>query len=314
MSSVADDLAQTELFRNVPEDFLKLVLKHAAPLELAKGDILLSPERENYHIYLLLSGSLSVHFSSLDSPEIRELTRGVSVGELSVIDSTSPSAYIIAKEASRVFPIHRDLLNSFVTDNCPLAGNLLRLLTHWLKDNTQRIVKDRTQIWELTDHANVDALTGLYNRRWLDNALERILAQATKGDQPLCILIIDVDHFKKYNDTQGHPGGDRALVALGEVLKTTVRPYDFAARYGGEEFCVILPNTTTNEGIVAAERIRQTVENKLIFSVEGKSMPGIAISIGLALNQPHFTPQLLIAAADTQLYRAKESGRNCVMY
>ena len=314
MSSVAEELAQTELFRDVPENFLYLVLEHATPLELARGDVLLSPERENYHIYLLLSGSLAVHFGSVDSPEIRELTKGVSVGEMSIIDGTQPSAYVIAKEASRVFPIHCDMLNGFVADNCPLAGNLLRLLTHWLKDNTQRIVKDRMQIWELTDHANVDALTGLYNRRWLDNALVRLLVQAIKGEQPLCILIIDVDHFKKYNDTQGHLGGDQALIALGVVLKTTVRPYDFATRYGGEEFLVILPNTTHDEGIAVAERIRQAVEKKVITSLDEKPMPGITISIGLAMNQAHFNPQSLIAAADAQLYRAKEGGRNCVMH
>lgn len=314
MSFVAAELAQTELFRDTPENTLNLVFEHAAPLELAKGEILLSPERENDHVYLLLSGVLSVHFGSLDSPEIRELTKGVSVGEMSIIDGTPPSAYVIAKEASRVFPIHREVLHKLVSDTSPVAGNLLRLLTQWLKDNTQRIMKDRTQIWELTDHANVDALTGLYNRRWLDNALVRLHAQAIKGEQPLCILVIDVDHFKKYNDTQGHLGGDQALIAMGEVLKTTVRPYDFATRYGGEEFLVILPNTILDEGIAAAERIRQSVEKKGITSAEGIPLPGITISIGLAMNKPDSTPQSLIAAADAQLYRAKEAGRNCVRY
>ena len=314
MSFVAAELAQTELFRDAPENTLKMILEHAAPMELAKGDILLSPERENHHVYLLLSGVLSVHFGSLNSPEIRELSKGVSVGEMSILDGTPPSAYVIAKEACRVFPIHRDVLQKLVSDTSPVAGNLLRLLTQWLKDNTQRIMKDRTQIRELNDHANVDAFTGLYNRRWLDNALLRLQAQAIKAEQPLCILIIDVDHFKKYNDAQGHLGGDQALIAMGEVLKTSVRPYDFGTRYGGEEFLVILPNTILDEGIAVAERIRQCVEKKGISTNEGTPLPGITISIGLAINQAHFTHQSLIAAADAQLYRAKEEGRNCVRY
>lgn len=314
MNSVAEELAQTELLRDAPEAILRLVLENAAPLELSPGEMLLSPGRDNHHIYLLLSGSLAVHFDSPSSPEIRELTKGISVGEMSVIDGTRPSAYVIAKEASRVFPIHCDLLHDLVADTNPVARNLLRLLTQWIKANTQRIVKDRTQIWELTDHANVDALTGLYNRRWLDNALARLLAQAIKGDQPLCILIIDVDHFKKYNDTQGHLGGDQALISMVEILKTTVRPYDFSTRYGGEEFVVILPNTTKDEGIAVAERIRQMTEKKAITSPVGSPLPGITISIGLAMNEPHSTPHSLIAAADVQLYRAKEGGRNCVRY
>lgn len=314
MSPVAAELAQTELFRDAPENTLEMILGLATPLELEQGAVLLSPERENHHIYLLLSGVLSVHFGSLDSPVIRELSKGVSVGELSIIDGTPPSAYVIAKEASRVFPIHRDVLHKLVSETSPVAGNLLRLLAQWLRDNTQRIMKDRTQIWELTDHANVDALTGLYNRRWLDNALVRLQAQAIKGEQPLCILIIDVDHFKKYNDTQGHLGGDQALIAMGEVLKTSVRPYDFATRYGGEEFLVILPNTVLDEGIAVAERIRQSVEKKGVTSVDGIPLPDITVSIGLAMNRFDFTPQSLIAAADAQLYRAKQEGRNCIRY
>ena len=231
-----------------------------------------------------------------------------------MIDDTLPSAYVVAKEDSRVFPIHRDLLHDMVMDASPMAGNLLRLLTQWMRANTQRILKDRTQIWELTDHANVDALTRLYNRRWLDNALERLLDQAAKGMQPLCLLLMDVDHFKRYNDTQGHVGGDLALVAMGEVLKMTVRPYDFAVRYGGEEFLVILPNTTEDEGVAVAERIRQNVAKKVVVSAEGEPMASLTVSIGLAMAQPEATPRSLISIADAQLYKAKNDGRNCVRY
>jgi diguanylate cyclase (GGDEF)-like protein len=183
-----------------------------------------------------------------------------------------------------------------------------------VRANTQRIVKDRTQIWELTDHANVDALTGLYNRRWLNNALPRLLDQIQMEDKPLCILMIDVDHFKKYNSAQGHLGGDQALVAMGKILQNTVRPYDFTTRYGGEEFLVILPNTTKDEGIATAERIRQTSEKRTLTSSDGSPLPGITISIGLAMNEPRSTPESLIAAADAQLFRAKEAGRNCLRY
>jgi diguanylate cyclase (GGDEF)-like protein len=206
------------------------------------------------------------------------------------------------------------LLHQLVAATSPVGSNLLRLLTQWMKENTHRIVKDRKQIWELTDHANIDALTGLYNRRWLDNALARLLEQARKGDQPLCILLLDVDHFKQYNDTQGHPGGDQALVAIGEVLKTTVRVYDFSTRYGGEEFLVILPNTELQEGLVVAERIRQAAEKKAVAAVDGKSLPGVTLSIGLAMKAQDSTTQSLVAAADAQLYRAKHEGRNCVRY
>ncbi|MBI4984723.1 MAG: GGDEF domain-containing protein [Rhodocyclales bacterium] len=313
MSEVAAELARSELFRDVPAEVLQMVADHAAPLELAPGAILLAPEWPNHHVYVLLSGRLGLHFEAAESPEIRELAPGVAVGEMSIIADALPSAYVVAKEACRVFPIHRDLVQHIVDAN-PLARNLLRLMSQWLKANTQRIVQDRTQIWELTDRANVDALTGLYNRRWLDNALTRLLAQAAKSGQPLCVIIADVDDFKRYNDSHGHPAGDRALTAFGDVLKTTVRPYDFAARYGGEEFLVLLPNTVLAEGVAVAERIRRMAEVQRVAGADGKLLPGITVSLGLAASGAATTAESLVAAADAQLYRAKGDGRNCVRY
>lgn len=311
MGSLIEMLARTELLRDAPSAMHRLVYDSAVPLTLLAGEVLLSPGGENNHIYLILSGALAVHFDSLDTPEIRELTAGWSVGEMSIFDDAEPSAYVVAKVPSQVFPIHRDLLHSLVADANPIAGNLLRLIISWLKSNTYRIVQDRMYIEELSGYANVDGLTGLYNRRWLDNALPRLLEQANHSAKSLCILMIDVDHFKKYNDTHGHLGGDHALIAVGDVLKTTVRPYDFTTRYGGEEFMVILPNTSQDEAVLIAEFIRQAIENKEICADCGTLLPKITISIGLAVSNANSSARSLIAAADVQLYRAKENGRNC---
>ncbi len=314
MTLLIEELAKTELLQNVPDDLLRQVLAHAFPLELSPGQLLLSPEQDNHHIYLLLTGTLTVHFHSSDSLVIRELTQGESVGEMSIIDDATPSAYVKAKECSRVFPIHRNFLLDLIQSTHPIAYNLLRLLTKWMKANTQKTINDQFQISELTNQANIDGLTALYNRRWLENALPRILTQMIKVAQPLCILIIDVDHFKKYNDLHGHQGGDIALISMGNVLRTNIRPYDFASRIGGEEFMVLLPNTNRAEGGALAERIRQETENQMIFNPDGSSMPGITVSIGLAVSDSSCTVKSLFSAADKQLYMAKQSGRNCVKY
>ena len=173
MTLLIQELAKTELLQHVSENILRQVLAHAAPMELNPGELLLSPEQDNHHIYLLLSGTLTVHFNSADSPVIRELSQGCSVGELSIIDDTLPSAYVKVKEQCRVFPVHRDFLLDLIQTTHPIAYNLLRLLTRWMKANTQKIISDQCQISELTNQANIDGLTGLYNRRWLDNALPR---------------------------------------------------------------------------------------------------------------------------------------------
>jgi len=314
LALVATDLSSTDLLRGVPIAVLELVLARCTPVSLSAGEMLLSPERENYHVYVLLSGAFALHFNSPGSPEVRELLPGTSVGEMSVIDATRPSAYVIAKVPSQVLPIHRDLLLSLIDDLNLVARNLLLLMTRWIRLNTDRIVLDQQQIWELSNHANVDPLTGLYNRRWLDNALRRLVEQSRKGERPvpLAVFLVDVDHFKAYNDSHGHLGGDRALMALGEMLKTTLRPYDFSARFGGEEFLVVLPNTDATVGHAVAERLRLAVAAKPIALPDGTPLPHITVSIGLATNDRAVTPESMIAEADARLYEAKRNGRNQV--
>ena len=312
MKPLLEELAKSELFLGSPLNLLERLAAHTQPVSLMPGDILLSPERENHHVYLLLEGTLAIHFKDPDSIAIRELKPGQSAGEMSVIDDASPSAYVKSLEPCRVFPVHRDFLMSLIHDTHPVAYNLLRSLTRLMKGNTQIIIEDQFQISALTTQAHVDGLTALYNRRWLDNALPRLLAQMIKSGQPLCVLMIDVDHFKHYNDTQGHPGGDIALMAMGRILKSSVRPYDFVARYGGEEFMVLLPNTPLTAGAALAERIRRETESYAITHASGAPMPGITVSIGLAESHAGSTVQSLVAQADAQLYLAKSSGRNSV--
>jgi diguanylate cyclase (GGDEF)-like protein len=307
-SMLQDQLAQTELLRGVPEAFLRLLIQDTSLRELEAGEMLLTPERDNYHVYLLLSGALTVHFVSPDSPEIRVVTPGFSVGELSVIDGCRPTAYVVAREASRVFAVARDRVLGLIGGSCPLSLNLLTIMTHLIKSNTECIVQSRAQIDTLTSHANLDGLTGLYNRRWLVHSLPRLM----ETGHPLCVLVLDVDHFKRYNDGHGHPAGDLALKALSQVLKNTVRPYDFVIRYGGEEFLALLPSTPREEGLKIAERIRHNTEIQAITQSGGDPLPGITLSIGLAMNAPGLTPEALIQLADAQLYQAKQSGRNRV--
>lgn len=311
-TSLIEELAATELFRDAPEAILRRALGQASLCLLAPGEILLSPQEENHHLHVLLSGRLSLHFGTPDSPEIRELPAGVSIGEMSIIDGAPPSAYVVAKENSRVLSLHRDLLDSLIEDANPIARNLLRIMCRWMKANTQRIVADRRRIDELADHADADGLTGIYNRRWFDAALARLLPRCQRDGRPLTLLLIDVDHFKAYNDAHGHPGGDRALMALGELLKTIARPGDFPARYGGEEFVLVLPNTPLTGGLALAERLCRAAQTKAIEDAQGTRLPSISLSIGVASGDGDASPETLLAAADAQLYRAKAAGRNRV--
>lgn len=158
-----------------------------------------------------------------------------------------------------------------------------------------------------------DALTGLYNRRYLEEVLDREVRRASRAAQSLGVLMIDLDHFKNFNDTYGHEAGDAVLREIGASLTKGIRAEDFVCRFGGEEFVVILPTADLSASRARAERLR-TRTKELIILHHGKSMGMLTISVGVATFPEHGTsPKELMAAADAALYEAKRGGRDQVV-
>jgi diguanylate cyclase (GGDEF)-like protein len=167
----------------------------------------------------------------------------------------------------------------------------------------------------LQEEAQRDKLTRVWNRARLDTYMEQEFRAAVRDGFPLSVLFCDVDHFKKVNDTYGHPIGDKVLVRVAEILGDRLRQRDLVARYGGEEFIMLLPNTPAPGAKVVAERIREKIAATKL-DLDGGGTTGITISIGTAtLTRPNDfeSPATLIYAADQALYEAKRSGRNCVV-
>ena len=160
---------------------------------------------------------------------------------------------------------------------------------------------------ELERLSITDGLTGLRNRRYFDQKLNDEFALAQRYDRPLAVLLFDVDHFKRFNDTYGHDQGDRVLQAIAGVMKS-LRTIDISCRYGGEEFAVILPNTPVDNAHFAAERLRVAVAEMVVDGLT------VTISIGVAAlpGLPAERPDDLVKAADTALYTSKQGGRNRV--
>jgi diguanylate cyclase (GGDEF)-like protein len=164
----------------------------------------------------------------------------------------------------------------------------------------------------LYESAMHDPLTGVYNRRYLDDHLQAEFAFAARHGTSLSLLLIDADHFKRVNDTWGHAAGDTALRALAEHLRRSVRHEDMIARFGGEEFAVLAREITVEGARAVAERIRHLVELNPVRLEDGQNIP-ITVSVGVVTmsGQRHFgTADALLEAADEALYRAKEAGRN----
>jgi diguanylate cyclase len=184
-----------------------------------------------------------------------------------------------------------------------------------------RLSASKQEIDQLQEHLDVvrtesltDPLTGLANRKSFDDNLLRAISEARAGNEHLSLLMMDIDHFKKFNDTFGHLTGDQVLRLVAMSVKQNIKGQDTAARYGGEEFAVILPNTVLRSAITVADHIRRAVMAKdLMKRSTGENLGHVTISIGVATLHPHDTPQSLIERADGCLYAAKRNGRNRVI-
>ena len=164
-----------------------------------------------------------------------------------------------------------------------------------------------------TAEANLDVVTGLATRRRFNSMLEQATEASNNSGEPLSLLMIDIDHFKKFNDRFGHLMGDSVLRLIGVTLKQSIKGQDTAARYGGEEFAVILPQTSLEGAAELAEQIRRRIigrELKQRFT--GESLGGITVSIGIATYRRGERPLTMIDRADAGLYQAKRAGRNCI--
>ena len=167
---------------------------------------------------------------------------------------------------------------------------------------------------EILKHATLDALTGFYNRRQLEERIKQEVSSAKRHKRDLCAIMTDIDFFKSVNDTYGHSAGDIVLKTVARIIKSQLRDYDTAGRYGGEEFVILLPFTKLDEAELVAERLRKAVEEKKIdISKIVPNKNDISVTISLGISQYNNTEDnTFIQNADKALYKAKESGRNKV--
>jgi two-component system cell cycle response regulator len=186
-----------------------------------------------------------------------------------------------------------------------------RIKTQIRRKKYQEALKSNYQ--ESVSMAVTDGLTRLYNRHYLDTHLKNLVRQAAEQQRNLAVVIMDMDHFKKVNDTYGHGAGDEVLKTLASVIVKTIRSADLAARYGGEEFVVLMPETDATRAYEAAERLRKAVEATEFVIPNPESPIRKTISIGYATLQSDDTPETLLKRADVALYEAKNTGRNKVL-
>ena len=192
-------------------------------------------------------------------------------------------------------------------------GRLLRQLRRVTKLSDRTTVTLNESKHDLLGKVHFDALTGIYNRRFMEDSLRRIIKSLSRSGGVLSVLMMDIDFFKKYNDTYGHSVGDACLKAVAEAIaKSLSRADDFVARYGGEEFAVILPDTDESGGRVIADKILENIRARNIPHEKNEAADRVTLSIGLTTNNANHRQNGddYIKRADIALYQSKQNGRN----
>jgi diguanylate cyclase len=189
----------------------------------------------------------------------------------------------------------------------------MELMRQQMKESKEEINSLQVRLERATEEALTDALTGLTNRKGLSKVIDKALASAEELNSYPCVLMMDIDHFKKINDTYGHLLGDRVIKVVAETIKNQVKGKDTAARYGGEEFCVILPETALKDAVKLAENIRLAIEKTRIKRAsDNAEICRVTISVGVARCNVEETITALFERADGALYQSKNDGRNRV--
>lgn len=307
-------LSRLQLFRNVDllSPALHDLLGSCIYRKLATDEIVLSTREENHYLYIVLKGRLVIQLTQHDDVPFATVEPGECVGEMSIIDSRIPYEKISASEETMVLVIEREILWRMISVSHEISRNLLYIMSERVRYSNLVIADSLEMQRKYQRYAMTDALTGLHNRGWLDDAFDREVKRSERDQLPLSLIMIDVDNFKEYNDVYGHLAGDHVLATIAKSIRSPLRPNDLVARFGGEEFAVMLPETNVINAKFIAERLRENVGNTELGMIDGKQLPKVTISLGISTRSPDDTLDMLIAAADVAMYHAKQKGRNRV--
>jgi diguanylate cyclase (GGDEF)-like protein len=311
------NVGDLQLFRDLApaaRPAVQAALAPCAVLRLARGATLAdSAVGHGARLYIVLSGMLEVAVEPGIADGLpQRIVAGESVGEQSVLDEAANLAAMTALDDTELLVIEAELVWQLIERHNGVARNLLRLLSFRIRA-ANALLRRRQKLGEFYRQLSLnDALTGMYNRAWLNDMLPKLVARAQQDTTPLALVMIDLDHFKRFNDTHGHVAGDAALCTAAAAIRAALRPTDYAVRYGGEEMMAILPNTPRAPAIMVAQRLCSRLRVATVFDDMRVPLPHVTASFGVATLGPGQDERMLIELADAALYRAKLAGRDRV--
>ena len=320
MKSNIEFLKNVELFSLLTEEEIGRIIKSLHAVEKEEDEILFKEGDEGNELYIVISGQVAsyVVLPKGTKREIAVFKHGDFFGEMSIFENTPRSATCYTKEKCLLFSLKERDLYELILYEPELANKImykmLNITTERLLDRSE-FLSDMVQ-WgeEARRRAITDELTGIYNRRFLDDSLADYFEKAKNSGKSLSLIMLDIDNFKVISETFKQDEINQMILELVSVFKKYFRENDIIARYGGDEFSMILPDTNLKSAYNVAEKIRVAVSELKFPNMPQKDAPHMTISQGIA-SFPENTDDLEILriSADKALYRAKDEGRNKVV-
>jgi diguanylate cyclase (GGDEF)-like protein len=284
------------------------------------GEIIMRENEPGDIFYIIRYGETAIIKGDFQNPTILGFRSiGEAIGEMALLENLPRSATVIALTTVSLWSLSRELFYQFLGENPSFSMNLMNILSGRIRKSEEERMrgyareKEQVVVLEtLSKQATHDPLTGLFNRRYLDQILYGEITHALQNGTAVGIIMADVDHFKQINDKYGHKAGDLMLQALGKLMKSCVRTSDIVCRYGGEEFVIVMPGASTPTVNECAEEIRSRFQEMTVF-FEGSEIRS-TISLGAAIYPLHGSGvDEVFVRADRAMYRAKQEGRNRVV-
>ncbi len=316
-SKLTGFLSTIDIFRNLNDLELETVAESLNEIHAEAGTTLFHQGDEGDALFIIANGqvAVSVELPSGESLEVAQFGAGTFLGEMSIFDRSPRSASCVTREPSTLYSMSAGDFYALVSDSPEAA---IKIMHRMLEATTGRLTNSSKFLSDMViwgegsrKRAITDEFTGLYNRRFLDDAIEDQIARALAENRPLSVLMFDLDHFHALNEAYGMEVGDTVIKSLVPVIRNTLRDTDLPARYGGDEFTVILPDTGPEDALqIARELVRGVSGISILKEIEGP-IDTVSTSIGVASLPVHGkTAQELKDRADEALYAAKTAGRN----